>query len=136
MGGSGKDWPLQTQLQSLSQHRGLRAGWEAQGQAGTLLNYFLQGVWHTRFWGQQHIKVPPYSLPGTGPPPPPPEARDSKRHPARQPSACPYLSWLESVAQLTVGVSETRACTLCWPETRDTSRSESCPALVESSCLS
>ena len=60
----GKDWPLQTQLHSLSQHRGLRAGWEAQGQAGTLLNYFLQGVWHTRFEGQQHIKVPPYSLLG------------------------------------------------------------------------
>lgn len=72
MGGSGKDWPLQTQFQSLSQHRGLRAGWEAQGQAGTLLNYFLQGVSHTRFWGQQHIKVPHYSLPGTGPRPPPP----------------------------------------------------------------
>lgn len=66
----------------------------------------------------------------------PPEARNGKRHPARQPSPCPYLSSLESVAQLTVGVSEMRACTLCWPETRDTSRSESCPAPVESSCLS
>lgn len=47
----GKDWPLQTQLQSLSQHRGLRAGWEAQGQAGTLLNYFLQGVWAHKVLG-------------------------------------------------------------------------------------
>lgn len=98
-----------TQLQSLSQHRGLRAGWEAQGQAGTLLNYFLQGV-YTRVLG--HIKVPSYSLLGAQDPLPKPGI---KRHPARQPSACPYLSWLSPPNLL--WVSETRHVPLGWPET-------------------
>lgn len=60
--------------------------------------------------------------------------RKRKGIPPRQPS--PYLSWLVSITRLTVGDSVMRACTLCWPETRDTSFSESCPAPVESSCLS
>lgn len=46
----------------------------------------------------------------------------------------PYLSSLTST-RLTEGDSVMWACTLCWPETRDTSLSESCPAPVRSSCL-
>lgn len=49
--------------------RGLRAGWEAQGQAGTFTELFPPGRLRHIGLGQQHIKVPPYSLPGTGPPP-------------------------------------------------------------------
>lgn len=64
---------------------------------------------------------------------PPPEAQKVERRPMK--ATRPYLSWLVSITRLTEGDSVKRACTFCWPETRETSFPESCPAPVESSCL-
>lgn len=109
----------------LSQDRGLSAGWVASEASWRLTELICASVFRTQRRGTVAPEFPPYSLP---------EAQGGERHPARRPS--PYLSWLESITRLTVWDSVMWACTLCWPETRDTSFPEPCPAPVESSCLS
>lgn len=129
-GDLGRDWPLQITAPFLHD-RGPSDGWGASEASWCLLNGLVPGCLEDRV---RWAAAPKHSLCTQGQAQSHPDTQEKERHPTV--AASSYLSWLVSITRLTTGDSVMWACTLCWPETRDTSFSESCPAPVESSCLS